>query len=141
MTLILVARFTNVIPEPLPCLVLNRWREYMQDNFFHETKFIFENSILKSRKNVFPGNFQHQLLLLSLLILYICSLLRKPINFYRNYDFFSFLTDFNLLHPVIAYLYPLKTSNTFRFSDVFKGCRQAKPGCNGLKSVKNEKKS
>ena len=43
--------------------------------------------------------------------------------------------------PVLLIYTPWKHQKTFRFSDVFKGYRQAKPGCNGLKSVKNEKKS
>ena len=43
----------------------------------------------------------------------------------KHREFFNF----NPLQPGVAFLYPLKTSETFRFSDVFKGCREATPGC------------
>ena len=36
------------------------------------------------------------------------------------------------LLPGVTYLYPWKHQETFRFSDVFRGCRSAKPGYNGL---------
>ena len=40
----------------------------------------------------------------------------------------------NPLQPFVAFLYPLRTSETFRFSNVFGGYRKATPGCNGLTS-------
>ena len=43
----------------------------------------------------------------------------------KHCEFFNF----NLLQPGVAFLYPLKTSEIFRFSDVFKGYRKATPGC------------
>ena len=39
------------------------------------------------------------------------------------------------LQPDVAFLYHLKTSETFRFSDIFRGYRKATPGCNGLNVV------
>ena len=38
----------------------------------------------------------------------------------------------NPLQPGVAFLYPLKTSETFRFSDVFKGYGKATSTCNRL---------
>ena len=66
--LILVALDTNVISEPFSWLVvLNRLHKtclalqcvtvaVCSTAFFHKRKFIFENRLLKSRKNVFLGN-------------------------------------------------------------------------------------
>ena len=42
----------------------------------------------------------------------------------------------NPLHPGVAFLYPLKTSENLRFSDVFRGYRKATPDCNGLIKTK-----
>ena len=38
----------------------------------------------------------------------------------------------NPLQPGVAFLYPVKTSRTLKFSDIFREYRKATPGCNGL---------
>ena len=54
----------------------------MQYNFFHETKFIFENSILKSRKNVFPKMY---LLSTSIIIIITIAIVHLRIVDKANY--------------------------------------------------------
>ena len=52
----------------------------------------------------------------------------------------AFIIEVNPLQSGVAYLYLLKTSvfktptsKLQRFSDIFRGCRKAALGCNGLK--------
>ena len=42
---------------------------------------------------------------------------------------------FNPLQPSVAFLYPLKTSEHQRFSDIFRGYKKATLGCNGLMTI------
>ena len=44
----------------------------------------------------------------------------------------TLVTRFNPLQPGVAFLYPLKTSENLKVSDVFRGYRKATPSCNGL---------
>ena len=43
------------------------------------------------------------------------------------------------LQSSVTFLYPLKASETFRFSDVFKGHRRATAGGNGLSTLNRTK--
>ena len=48
----------------------------------------------------------------------------------------DYLSIFHSLNPGVAFLYPLKTSENLKFSDVFRGHRKLTPGCNGLKPAR-----
>ena len=45
---------------------------------------------------------------------------------------------FNPLQSCVAFLYPLKTSENLRFSDVFREYRKVTPCCNGLNLSQRE---
>ena len=47
----------------------------------------------------------------------------------------NMLQCINLLQPGVAFLYPPKTSENFRFSDVFSEYRKATLRCNGLNNT------
>ena len=73
------------------------------------------------------------------------KVISKVVYFYLKNGSFKAIETEKLLHrlnedrlvtiytPMLLIYTPEKHQKTFRFSDVFRGYRQATPGCNGLK--------